>query len=124
MLYRSQETITAAWKRLNVDGSFGGLSEAVAKSFDGRIQGMVEIDESVLRPELPAQLLARDKFTRARNKRDQNLEGLLLKADFRPILTKLSRVDIHLKGAETENVRLIHERPPIIAEFNTYLKRL
>jgi hypothetical protein len=62
-LYWSQEAVSPTQETLDVDESICGLSEAVAKSLRRGIQGVVEIDEGVLRPELPAKLLARAKFT-------------------------------------------------------------
>ena len=110
-LYGSQKAVSAAWKSLDINGGIGRLSQAVAKSLDGGVEGVVKIDKGIFGPELPAKLFARDQFTGPRNECDQNLKGLLLKIDFRAVFAKFTGAHIHFEGAKTKNTSLVHGSP-------------
>ncbi len=76
-----------------------------ASAADGGIEPVVEIHERVGRPELLANLLARDQFAGALQQHDQDREWLVLQFDTDAVLTDLARTGIHLVGAEPDHRR-------------------
>jgi hypothetical protein len=69
---RSNEAISSASECLNEDGPVGRFAQRIAQPLDGSIQAMIEIDESVHRPELAAQFLSGNHFSRSLKQRRQH----------------------------------------------------
>jgi hypothetical protein len=61
---------------------------------------MIEIDESVGRPKLLAQIFAGDNFSRPLNKVREELKWLFLQSDLAPALAKFSGSQVHFEDAE------------------------
>lgn len=102
-LDRPHEAIAAAWDSFDVTRGIGVVAEDVAKFFDGRIQGVVEIDESVLRPDPLAELLASDQSARLFKKGHENLERLLLAMKADTGLAKDAARKVQFKGGKTNH---------------------
>jgi hypothetical protein len=66
---------------------------------------MIEVDEGVRRPELAAQFLSGDDFSRPFNQRGQHLKGLFLDLYSLPPLAQFSCLQIHFERTEANNSR-------------------
>ena len=64
MDYRSNEAIAAPRHRFDEPGIFRRISERRPQLPHGRVQGVVEFHEGLVRPKLLANLVARDNLTR------------------------------------------------------------
>jgi hypothetical protein len=71
---RSNEAIPWSSKRLNEDGRLSRFAERITQPFDSGIQTMIEVDEGARRPELAAQFLSGNQFSRSFKQRRQNLQ--------------------------------------------------
>ncbi len=99
------KAITSSSDCLDEDGLFRRFAQRVAQPLDGSIQAMIEIDEGVRRPELAAQFLSGDKFSRAFKQRRQHLKRLFLELYLLSPLAEFPGVEIHLERAETNDSR-------------------
>jgi hypothetical protein len=75
---RGNEAISSSSECLNEDGCLRRFAERITQPFDGGIQTMIEVDEGVRRPELAAQFLSGNYFSRSFKQRRQNLQWLFL----------------------------------------------
>ncbi|MGC2196463.1 MAG: hypothetical protein WA628_17450 [Terriglobales bacterium] len=64
---------------------------------------MIEVDEGVRGPELAAQFLSSDQFSRSFEQRPQNLQGLFLELYLLSSLAQFPGVEIDLECTETNN---------------------
>jgi hypothetical protein len=64
---------------------------------------VIKVDKGVRRPELAAQLLSRNQFSRPFQQSRQHLKGLFLESYLLTALPQLPGVEIYLEGAETDN---------------------
>jgi hypothetical protein len=64
---------------------------------------MIEVDESVRRPELAAQFLSGDDFSRLLKQRHQQLKRLFLELYLLSPLAQFPCLKIHFEGTETDN---------------------
>ena len=64
---------------------------------------MIEVDESVRRPELAAQFLAGNQFSRSFKQRRQDLQRLFLEPYLLSSLAQLPGLEIDLERTETNN---------------------
>ncbi len=72
------EAIPSSSKRLNQDGRLRRFAKRITQPFDSGIRTMIEVDEGVLWPELAAQFLSGNHFSRSFKQRRQNLQWLFL----------------------------------------------
>jgi hypothetical protein len=79
------------------------ILEHLAQPRDRGVQGVVEIDEDVVRPEPAPRLVARDDFAGAFDERGQDLEALLAQRDFRPTLQELPGREIDYVAVEPDD---------------------
>jgi hypothetical protein len=61
----ANEAISPPGDCLNEDGPFRRFAQRVAQPLDGCIQTVIEINKRVRRPELAAQFLSSDQFSRS-----------------------------------------------------------
>jgi hypothetical protein len=78
----------------------GGVAERLAQPLDRGVQTLFEVDEGVGRPQLGAQLLARDEPAGLLEQADEQAKRLLLEGDSATGLAQLSGLDVHLEHAE------------------------
>src|SRR4029077_5763934 len=71
---------------------------------------MVEVDESILGPDAPAQFFPSDEFARALSQRSQDLEGLLLAANASAILAQHSGMQIQFVYIKPNGRSALHGR--------------
>lgn len=98
------ETVATAGKGLDESRILRGVGKNFAKPHYRCIQTVIEIDESVARPKLTAQLLASHHFTRLFQKNRKNLERLFLKADPKAVFLEFTSSKIHGVSAETHTL--------------------
>src|SRR6516225_2866245 len=92
-------------RRFDKAGFFGRIVQALAQPRYRGVQAMVEIDKRVYRPELQAQLLARDQFARTLQQHAQHAQGLFLEAHAPALLAQFSRAQVHFEVAEAQQRR-------------------
>src|ERR1700687_2210750 len=100
---RSNEAIPSSSKRLNEDGRLSRFAERITQPFDSGIQTMIEVDEGVRRPELAAQFLSGNHFSRSFKQRRQNLQRLFLELYSLSPLAQFPGVEIDLERTDTDN---------------------
>jgi hypothetical protein len=97
------EAIPSSRKRLNQDGRHRRFAKRITQPFDGGIQTMIEVDEGVRWPELAAQFLSGNQFSRSFKQRRQNLQWLFLELYLLSPLAQFPGVEIDLERTETNN---------------------
>src|SRR5881392_1520174 len=73
------EPITASRDRLQVERPICLVAEGVSNLFDGKVHGLIEINERSVRPQLAADVIPRDERACLAHEEQQQLEGLRLK---------------------------------------------
>jgi hypothetical protein len=71
---RYDETVTAARKGLNKLRTIGGISEGFSQSIHGGVYAVIEVDESVRRPELFAEFFPSHEVARVFQQQSQDLK--------------------------------------------------
>ena len=99
----ANEAISSSSKRLNEDGRFRRFAQRIAQPLDGGIQTVIEVDEGVRRPELAAQFLSGNHFSRPFKQRRQHLQRLFLELYLLSPLAQFPGVEIDLERTETNN---------------------
>jgi hypothetical protein len=77
--------------------------KSFAKTIDGGVQAMLEIDKRVRRPEQRAQLLASDQVARVVEEHLENLKGLSGNTDALTVAEQFPGRKIGYKGAKTNS---------------------
>ena len=88
---------------LDKNGCFRRLAQRIAQPLNGGVQAVIEVDESVRRPELTAQFLSGDDFSGPFKQRRQNLQGLFLELYPLSPLAQFPGVEIELECTDTDN---------------------
>jgi hypothetical protein len=65
---------------------------------------VVEVYEGIVGPEFVAEILPCHQFAGTSQQEYQNLEGLFLQTDFRPVFAQLSGSNIYLKNTESKDL--------------------
>jgi len=111
------ETIAATGECLYKTGIICVVAQGVTQLLDRNVKASVELDESILRPELIPQFLAGHDLARPLQQQNQHAEGLILQGHVLTLSNELSRIWISLKQAETKHVSLPgrtgHAFPPL-----------
>jgi hypothetical protein len=76
---------------------------------DGDVEAVVEVDERIVWPEFPPELLTGDELTMARHEHPENLPRLVLQADSSPRFPQITRRRIELERAKSHEARLVCE---------------
>jgi hypothetical protein len=97
-----EETVAAPSNGFHKAGTLGGVAECLTDFTDSFVEPVVEIHESVSRPELFLKFLAGYDLTGVLKKHRQNLEGLLLKANSEAEFAQFAGAKIQLENPETE----------------------
>ncbi len=66
------------------------------------VQALLEVNESVCRPDLLLQFVAGNDLARMLQQHLQNLQGLFLKFDLDPALAKFAGTEVRLEYSESE----------------------
>jgi hypothetical protein len=104
-LHRRNKPVPAARECFNVSRRLGGVTEHLAKARNRIMQTMVEIDESVGRPNLGAQLLASDHIAGAIQNSGQHLQRLALQAQPYTVFPQLTGANIQFEVFEAQYAR-------------------
>ena len=100
---RRNEAITAPSECLDKHRSVRRFTERIAQPFDGGIKTMIKVDKGVRRPELIAQFLSGNQFSRMFQQSGQHLKRLFLELYFLSPLAEFPGLKINFKVAETDN---------------------
>jgi hypothetical protein len=100
----TDEAVSAPRQSFDVLGIVGGIAEGFTQLVNGSVQAMTEIDESILRPEQVAQLVARDQFSGTRDEHLQHPERLTGEFETDSVLPEFLRPEICLERAEAETM--------------------
>ena len=100
---RRDPTIAAFGNGFDVAWSGGIVAERDSDFLHRRIQCMVEFNEGILGPDLPAQFFASDEFAGMFEQNREYLKGLFLEANARATLAQFSRMKIGLEKAEADD---------------------
>ena len=89
-LDRGEEAVTAAGESLDKTGPFRVVRERRANLVDREVDAVFEIDEGGVRPQVEANLFARDHPAGALGEKLKQAEGLRLQPDERASLAELA----------------------------------
>jgi hypothetical protein len=99
------EPIAPPRERLNKSGGISGIIQRLAQPIDRIIQSVVEVYESVLRPESFPQVFPRNHFARLFEQHGENLKWLILEPDSATVLEKFSGAEIDFEWSEARKSR-------------------
>jgi len=85
------ETISPTGKSLNVGGTFGVISKSCADLLNAEIQALVEIDKSLIAPDVISDLLSSNDLTCTLHQKHKHPGGLWSELYAQSILFQLSR---------------------------------
>src|SRR5512138_2634175 len=107
-LHGANEPIAASRQRLDVFRIVGRIAQRLAKSIDRRIERLLRVDETLLRPQSPAEGFARDELAGLLQQRREDEERLIGQADGTPISAQLLRAQVgfELIEANSRSVRI------------------
>src|SRR6516165_3957148 len=100
-----EEAVAAAGQSLDEARIVGGIAQGFAQLVDGGSQAVVEVNESVRRPVLLAQLLASHHFAGVLKKNGQYVNGLVVNLDTFDLLPQFSRGEVHIERPKAQNSR-------------------
>src|SRR5215468_7933276 len=102
VIHLRDETIAAAGQRFDETGIFCRVSQHVAQLLDSAVQPIIEVNKSVSRPEFATEFLARNHVTWMLKQKLEHLEGLVLKPQADAVFAHLTRMQVHVEGAEAQ----------------------
>jgi hypothetical protein len=109
------EAVTSAGESFHKAGIFGGVAESVPKPFDCSVEAVVEVYESVRRPEASMQFLASDELAGALQEEGQNVKGLVLESHLGAVPAEFAGAQVSFEDSELDNgvwFGLWHGLPP------------
>jgi hypothetical protein len=86
----SDKAITLFRDGFDVERLLGRATQGLAELHDSRIQAVIEVDEGIGRPEMLAQLLARDHLPGVLQQQEQNARRLFPQLDESAIAAQFS----------------------------------
>jgi hypothetical protein len=96
------ETVAAPRKGFDETRVLVGIAESAAQHQDRSVHAVLEIDESVGRPQAALQLFSCEQLAGLFEKQGENLEGTAGEMDLRTVLAKLARTEINLVDVEAK----------------------
>jgi hypothetical protein len=81
----------------------GAVAQRLAQPANGGVQVVLEIDEDIVGPEPPLEVLACDHLPGVFDERRQYLEGLLAEPDPHPALEELTGRQIEVEAVEADD---------------------
>ena len=87
-------------KGLDEAGGLSGVVERVPQPAHRGIEALLEVDESIGRPQPLPQLVARHHLAGMLQEQEENLKRLLLEADPGALPPQLSGPNVHIEHAE------------------------
>jgi hypothetical protein len=104
--HRPNKSISVPGQGLDVAGILRVVAQCVAESQDRRVDAMLEVNESVSRPEFLLEFFPRYDFPGMFEECGENLERPFTQLDLVAAVPKLARPKINLEVAET-NVSIV-----------------
>jgi len=74
----------------------------MAQLLDVRVQAVLEVDEGILRPKMPAEFFAGNQLAGAVEQKREDSNGLALEFEFHAALPQLGCLPIEFEGCKTE----------------------
>src|SRR5262249_46938977 len=96
------ETVAAPMQRLHKSGLIGFIANYGAQPLHGSVKAVLEIDKSSFGPQLAAEFVARQQFAGLAQQHEENVEGLVLKANPQAVLPQLAGADVERKSSKPE----------------------
>jgi hypothetical protein len=101
----NEKAVTTSRQGFNETRVLCGIGQRFPQLVDRGVQAVVEVDESVFRPDLRTQLLATHHIARSLQQHSKYVKGLFLNPDSLSLLPQFSGPQIHLKRSEPPDVR-------------------
>jgi hypothetical protein len=101
-LHRSDKPVAAPRQGLDKSRVVRRDVEGLPEPFDGRVETMLKVDESVGRPKFPAKLFACNQLAGVFKQRDQDLNRLPFQPDFSALPLELARTVSQATRVRTE----------------------
>src|SRR6266566_5954096 len=79
------------------------IADVLAQPLHRVVQALLEVNESVCRPDLLLQFVAGNDLARMLQQHLQNLQGLFLKFDLDPALAKFAGTEVRLEYSESSS---------------------
>jgi|SRR5215470_8192557 len=98
-----EEAVTTASNGFDKAGTLSGVAEGLTDFVNSFVEAVVEIDESVCRPEFFLKFLARYYLPWVLKQHRQDLEGLFLKANSQSVFAQFACAKIEFENAKTES---------------------
>jgi len=98
-----KEAVAAPRNGFHKARTFRGISQGVTDFIYRFVEPVIEVHESVRRPQLFLQLFASYHLASSLQQHRQDLEGLFLQPDAQAMFAQFSSAKIHLKNSETES---------------------
>src|SRR5579863_4403702 len=97
------EAVSAAGEGFDIAGARSGIPESFADLVYGGVEAVIEIDEGIGGPEFLADFFAGDDVAWALEEQGQDLKGLVLQAELRPVLAQLAGGQVKFEDAEADD---------------------
>ena len=97
-----KEAVAATSDSFHEAGTLGGVAQGLTYFADCFVEAVVEVHESVSRPEFFLKFLASCDLARVCKQHRQDLEGLFLKADSQAVLAQFAGTKIQFEHAKTK----------------------
>ena len=98
----ADESIAAAWQRLDIARVISGVTERLAQPPHGGVEAVLEIDEGIVRPQALAKLVAVEELAGAIQKGKEKPERLLRQNDVRAVGVQLAGAGIQFEGTKSK----------------------
>ena len=108
---RTDEAITAPRQGFDQARLFGGITQRLAQSLNGRLESLVEICEGPIRPEPLTKSVPSDELPGAFEQGSEDLERLFGQTNLHPALAKLAGFEIQLEGFKPRHPRNVERLP-------------
>jgi hypothetical protein len=102
------KTVSLFRERLDVTRGVGVVVERLAQFFDGGVETVLEIDESVLRPEAVAKFFASDDYAGTLDQNGQDFDGLAVQVELVPEFEEFTGLGIELESSEADYLASEH----------------
>jgi hypothetical protein len=99
--------VSAARNRFDVSGDASGIVQGFAEFVDRGVEAVIEVAESVSRPEEVAELFASDEMAGILDQEGEDFQGWAGEVDLVAVLPEFVGVGVEKEGAEGDKVSLI-----------------
>jgi hypothetical protein len=100
----TQKPVPFSRQRFHIAWLFRRIPEHLPEARYCNVQAVVEIDKSLIGPELPPEFFASDQFAWALDQRKEHPAGLIGQPKANAVLAKLASLRVQLERAEAEEL--------------------